>query len=580
MSKLESETLYSIASAQILHWLKIKRPETVTTNCGSPAFPLTPLFVGILGPQGSGKTTLTELLCERFSSLKLSVLSLSIDDLYLTKLDQDLLAFRDPTNKLYQFRGEPGTHDFQLAHRVLDEILDSHRNRGEVRIPRYDKTLHQGRGDRVNEKEWTSVRGPFHIVLLEGWCVGFPPASPSRLEELLDPNIQTIASSLRSVLPAMQRYPPSHIALVNEALHGYRSGITDRLDALLHVHTHDLRYVYEWRREQERDSWRKTGRGLTQDQVDDFVDRFMPGYVIGLDGLLEDGWPQSRDSYRRITIGEKREETHKARSSHHNELSTTKVTLKTRRGTGLKSSVGDPSILLTRGGGILQALRYTPKRRQVTGFPSPRTSEESNAYIDSLFPPSGQEEEVEPPLPPFFPRPATGPLPDLRGLSPKDLQLPYDPRGRYHGARLLRQIDVEMRTRLDLDRRAELFRPGSPDAIEPGSVLLVEQVTSRSRPRTQVFAGVLIAIRRKGVMSNIIVRNYVLGTGVEMVFPIFSPSVKRIKVLKRVTGVVTGDTMYYLRDKPSASPLGFTKIDEMVIRDREQERKAKAMQGR
>ncbi|TPX57723.1 hypothetical protein PhCBS80983_g03659 [Powellomyces hirtus] len=190
------------------------------------------------------------------------------------------------------------------------------------------------------------------------------------------------------------------------------------------------------------------------------------------------------------------------------------------------------------------------------------------------------EEQTEDPLPPFFPRPATGPLPDLTGKSPEELQIPYDPRGRYHGAKLMRSIDVELRSRLDMDERAELFRPGSPTAVEPGSILLIEQVTSRSRPRKQVFAGVLIAIRRKGVMSNIIVRNYVLGTGVEMVFPIFSPSVSRIKVLRRITGLVKGDNMYYLRDRPSASPLGYSKIDEMVVRDREQERRTKKMQSR
>ncbi|TPX63246.1 hypothetical protein SpCBS45565_g06769 [Spizellomyces sp. 'palustris'] len=190
-----------------------------------------------------------------------------------------------------------------------------------------------------------------------------------------------------------------------------------------------------------------------------------------------------------------------------------------------------------------------------------------------------QEEEPEAALPPFYPRAPSGPLPDLKGKSPSDLQISYDPRGHYMGRRLIRSIDVELRSRLDPDNRAELFRKGSPTAVEPGSVLLIEQVSSRSRPRTQVFAGVLIAVRRKGVMTNIVVRNYVLGTGVELVLPIFSPSVKRIKVLKRVTGVTEGDNIYWLRDKPSAAPLGFTKIDEMVVRDREQERRAKKMQG-
>ncbi|KAJ3168768.1 hypothetical protein HDU87_000927 [Geranomyces variabilis] len=233
-------------------------------------------------------------------------------------------------------------------------------------------------------------------------------------------------------------------------------------------------------------------------------------------------------------------------------------------GTSVAASLG-PAVLWRR---CIPLLRPAAPSATTRNYASPRA------------PPQAQEDQTEGPQPPFFPRPATAPLPDLTGKSPQELQLPYDPRGRYHGARLLRSIDVDLRARLDMDKRAELFAPGSPTAVEPGSILLIEQVTSRSRPRKQVFAGVLIAIRRKGVMSNIVVRNYVLGTGVEMVFPIYSPSVARIKVLKRVTGVVRGDNMYYLRDKPSASPLGFTKIDEMVVRDREQERRTKKMQSR
>ncbi|KAI8817816.1 uncharacterized protein EV422DRAFT_540063 [Fimicolochytrium jonesii] len=213
------------------------------------------------------------------------------------------------------------------------------------------------------------------------------------------------------------------------------------------------------------------------------------------------------------------------------------------------------------------------------------------------------------PLPPFYPRPPTGPLPNLSGLSPSALQIPYDPRGHKHGARLLRSIDVDLRSRLDstdpsaitpqtstsntsatsaAPNRAALFlTPNGPHAVVPGSILLIENVTSRTRPRTQIVAGVLIAIRRKGVLSNIVVRNYVLGTGFEMTFPIFSPNVRRIKVLKRVEegdgkgkAGRKGDTFFEIRENPQLAPTAFGKIDEMVIRDREAERRARVMSTR
>lgn len=65
-----------------------------------------PYFVGISAPQGCGKTTLTSVLREIFQSIhSLSVVSLSLDDFYLTGAEQDALAARYPDNPLLQFRG-------------------------------------------------------------------------------------------------------------------------------------------------------------------------------------------------------------------------------------------------------------------------------------------------------------------------------------------------------------------------------------------------------------------------------------------------------------------------------------------
>ncbi|KAI8617115.1 translation protein SH3-like domain-containing protein, partial [Chytriomyces sp. MP71] len=105
------------------------------------------------------------------------------------------------------------------------------------------------------------------------------------------------------------------------------------------------------------------------------------------------------------------------------------------------------------------------------------------------------------------------------------------------------------------DNRTALFARDSPDAIEPGSIVLVEQISSRSSPRKLAFAGILLAVNRRGLLSTITVRNYVLGTGVEVVYPVYSPMVTRIKVLKRVQpGFANGkDNVKFLRDKPGAA---------------------------
>ncbi|KAJ3295417.1 hypothetical protein HK104_002680 [Borealophlyctis nickersoniae] len=191
---------------------------------------------------------------------------------------------------------------------------------------------------------------------------------------------------------------------------------------------------------------------------------------------------------------------------------------------------------------------------------------------------AGPKEDNTTPLGPFYPKPAEGPLPNVVGLHPNDIELPFHPRHRQYGHTLLRAIDVDHRARHDFDNRAELFRKGSPLAVQPGSVILIEQIASRSRPRKSIFAGVLIAIRRKGILTNIVVRNYVLRTGVEMVFPVFSPMISRIKVLKRVKGLTAGDDVFWLRKDPEASPLKFEDIDQLVAREAEAERRQKAAQ--
>lgn len=65
--------------------------------------------------------------------------------------------------------------------------------------------------------------------------------------------------------------------------------------------------------------------------------------------------------------------------------------------------------------------------------------------------------------------------------------------------------------------------------------------------RVQAFEGVVIAIRRKGVGSTFTVRKVSSGYGVERIFPLYSPTIEDIQVVKR--GRVRRAKLYYLRER-------------------------------
>ena len=84
-----------------------------------------------------------------------------------------------------------------------------------------------------------------------------------------------------------------------------------------------------------------------------------------------------------------------------------------------------------------------------------------------------------------------------------------------------------------------------PD-FRPGDTLKVDvRVVEGTRERIQAFEGVCIARAQKGVNSNFTVRKLSYGEGVERVFPLFSPNVDKITVLRH--GRVRRAKLYYLR---------------------------------
>ena len=81
----------------------------------------------------------------------------------------------------------------------------------------------------------------------------------------------------------------------------------------------------------------------------------------------------------------------------------------------------------------------------------------------------------------------------------------------------------------------------------PGDTVVVQvKVTEGNRERLQAFEGVVIAKRNRGVNSAFTVRKVSGGVGVERIFPIQSPSIESIQLVRR--GRVRRAKLYYLRN--------------------------------
>lgn len=73
------------------------------------------------------------------------------------------------------------------------------------------------------------------------------------------------------------------------------------------------------------------------------------------------------------------------------------------------------------------------------------------------------------------------------------------------------------------------------------------QITEGERTRIQVFEGTVIAKKGNGISETFTVRKVSYGFGVERIFPMHSPSVKDVKVIRK--GRVRRSKLYYLRER-------------------------------
>ena len=79
------------------------------------------------------------------------------------------------------------------------------------------------------------------------------------------------------------------------------------------------------------------------------------------------------------------------------------------------------------------------------------------------------------------------------------------------------------------------------------TVKVYNRIVEGTRTRTQIFEGTVIAKRNGGISETFTVRHVAFGVGVEKTFPLHSPNVLNVEVVRR--GKVRRAKLYYLRDK-------------------------------
>lgn len=229
-----------------------------------------PLVQGILGGQGTGKTTLGLVLTAILAQWGDRVVSLSIDDIYKTYADRQALLAQDPR---LIWRGPPGTHDVDLAIAAIDALVA---NTGEpVPLPRFNKSLHGGQGDRV-DPDW--IPGA-DIILFEGWFAGVQPVDP-----------QSFAPDSAAPSPIETEADRAFARDCNQRLGDYLP-LWDRFDRLMVLHPVDYRWSVMWRQQAERERIAAGGAGMSDQDIADFVRYFWqalhPDWFI--EPLVRDG---------------------------------------------------------------------------------------------------------------------------------------------------------------------------------------------------------------------------------------------------------------------------------------------------
>jgi len=220
-----------------------------------------PLVFGINGAQGSGKSTLSQILQMLLAKhFKKSVVVLSIDDFYLSR--QSRIELAQKVHPLFRTRGVPGTHDVALIEKTISNLV---MGKFPVKMPVFDKAT----DDLLAKENWCTIDKPVDIILFEGWCVGAHAQAQNDLE--------VAVNELES------QEDPECIwrEYVNGQLQKAYQRLFDRIDYLVMLKVPDMASVLEWRSLQETKLSQKDTRQdgsynqlMTTEQLSRFIMHF------------------------------------------------------------------------------------------------------------------------------------------------------------------------------------------------------------------------------------------------------------------------------------------------------------------
>ncbi|MEO1145331.1 MAG: glycerate kinase [Cyanobacteria bacterium J06638_22] len=209
-----------------------------------------PIVQGFLGGQGTGKTTLTQILSCLLEQWGYGVAILSVDDIYKTYGDRQQLQHVDPR---LRWRGPPGTHDISTGIQVLQQVRSG--SADPVLMPRFDKSLHGGMGDRIAPEPASNI----DILLFEGWFVGMRPLDAAQFDTAPWPiSSEDDRVFARDCNHRLQDYLP----------------LWDLLDALVVLRPGDYRLSKQWRQEAEQKMKQQGRSGMSDAEIAAFVEYF------------------------------------------------------------------------------------------------------------------------------------------------------------------------------------------------------------------------------------------------------------------------------------------------------------------
>ena len=136
---------------------------------------------------------------------------------------------------------------------------------------------------------------------------------------------------------------------------------------------------------------------------------------------------------------------------------------------------------------------------------------------------------------------------------------------------IIQQLEHEQAQKLAAIRPIPDFQPGD-------TVQVNVKVVEGERSRVQAYEGVCIARMGGGLHQSFTVRKISYGEGVERVFPLFSPNIDSIKVVRR--GKVRRAKLYYLRDRRGKSARIAEKTESVAEKAVRLEAKAAAKQAK